>query len=135
MNDFEGINTGKWCVQETLASWEAECPVCGYCLPVAVNFDIKSFKTQVHGLEDFCPSCGEPMFKNEATYREEPRLFTKEAPFVVGCVEPTSKSLVINCEKIVLEQKSLGITADISENIDNIDTVEINGAKFVREVK
>ena len=134
MNNFEGINTGKWCVNETLAGWEAKCPICGYCLPVAVNFDIKSLKTQVHGLEDFCPSCGEAMFKNEAAYIEEPLLFTEEASFAFGRAEPSSKSLVISCEKITLEQRSLGLTVDISESIDNIDTVEINGTRFVREV-
>ena len=135
MNNFEGINTGKWCIKETRAGREAECPVCGYCLPVTINLDLYSFKPQVHGLEDFCPSCGEAMFKNEATYIEEPRLFTKEAGFAVGRAEPSSKSLVISCEKITLEQRSLGMTVDISESIDNIDTVEINGTKFVREVK
>lgn len=128
MNDFEGINTGKWLVRETLTSWEAECPVCGFCVPVAVSFDIERLKHKICGLEDFCPSCNENMFKEEA------KLFTKKADFTVGYAEPTSKSLVINCEKILLEQKSLGITVDISESIDNIDTVEINGAKFVREV-
>jgi hypothetical protein len=128
MNDFKGSNTGKWLVKETLASWEAECPVCGYCLPVAVNFDIMSLETQIHGLEDFCPSCNENMFK------EESKLYTKEAAFAVGSAEPSSKSLVINCEKITLEQRSLGIVIDISESIENIDTVEINGIKFTREV-
>ncbi len=92
-----------------------------------VSFDIKSFETQLCGLEDHCPSCNENMFK------EEPKLFTKEAVFAIGRAEPSQKSLVINCEKITLEQKSLGIIVDISESIDNIDTVEINGAKFVRE--
>lgn len=129
MNDFEGNNTGKWLVKETLAGWEAECPICGYCLPVAVNFDIKSLETQIHGLEDFCPSCGEPMF----TYKEEPKLHTKEAAFAVGQCEPSPKLIVINCEKISLEQRSLGIAVDISESIENIDTVEINGIKFIRE--
>lgn len=129
MNDFEGINTGKWLVRETLTSWEAACPVCGFCVPVAVSFDIERLKHKLCGLEDFCPSCNEDMFK------EETKLFAEEAPFTVGYAKPTSKSLVISCEKIVLEQKSLGITVDISEKIDNIDTVEINGAKFVREVK
>ena len=136
MNNFEGINTGKWWVHEIAHAYdrfEAECPICGYCLPVRVNFNIETLKTQVCGLEDRCPSCNEAMFKNEATYREEPRLFTKEADFAIGSVEPMSKSLVINCERITLEQRSLGITVDISENIDNIDTVEINSAKFVRE--
>ena len=127
MNDFEGSNTGKWLVKETLASWEAECPVCGYCLPVAVNFDIMSLKMQVHGLEEFCPSCNENMFK------EEPKLYTDKETVAFGQLDPGPKSLVINCEKISLEQRSLGIVIDISENIDNIDTVEINGAKFVRE--
>ena len=127
MNNFEGINTGKWLVKETLADWEAECPVCGCCIPLAVNFDIASLTTKVHGLEDHCPSCNENMFK------EEPKLFTKEAPFAVGLLEPSSKSVVINCEKISLEQRSLGIVVDISENIENIDTVEINGIKFIRE--
>lgn len=127
MNDFEGINTGKWLVRETLTSWEAECPVCGFCVPVAVSFDIERLKHKICGLKDFCPSCNEDMFK------EEPQLFTKEAAFAIGRAEPSRKSLVINCERITLEQKSLGITVDISENIDNIDTVEINGAKFVRE--
>ena len=135
MNDFEGINTGKWRVRETLTSWEAECPVCNFCTPVAVDFDIETLRHRIRGLEDFCPRCNEAMFKNEATYREEPRLFTNDTGFAIGRAEPTPKSLVINCEKIVLEQRSLGITVDISENIDNIDTVEINGAKFVREVK
>ena len=129
MNDFEGINTGKWLVRETLTSWEAECPVCGFCVPVAVSFDIERLKHKICGLEDFCPSCNEDMFK------EEPKLCTDKETVAFGQLDPGPKSLIINCEKIVLEQKSLGITVDISENIDNIDTVEINGAKFVREVK
>lgn len=129
MNDFEGINTGKWLVRETLTSWEAECPVCGFCVPVAVSFDIERLKHKLCGLKDFCPSCNEDMFK------EEPKLCTDKETVAFGQLDPGPKSLVINCEKIVLEQKSLGITVDISENIDNIDTVEINGAKFVREVK
>ena len=130
MNDFEGTNTGKWLVREAINGlYEAECPVCGYCLPVAVNFDIMSLKMQVHGLEEFCPSCNENMFK------EEPKLYTDKETVAFGQLDPGPKSLVINCEKISLEQRSLGITVDISENIDNIDTVEINGAKFVREVK
>lgn len=129
MNDFEGINTGKWLVRETLTSWEAACPVCGFCVPVAVSFDIERLKHKICGLKDFCPSCNEDMFK------EESKLFTEEAPFAVGRAEPSRKSLIISCEKITLEQKSLGITVDIAESIENIDTVEINGAKFVREVK
>ena len=92
-----------------------------------------SLKMQVHGLEDFCPSCNEAMFKNEATFKED-QLHTEEATSAVGLLDPGPKSLVINCEKISLEQRSLGIVIDISENIDNFDTVEINGAKFVREV-
>ncbi len=127
MNNFEGINTGKWLVDEATTGFEAKCPICGYCLPVNVNFDIRSLETQVHGLVDFCPSCNENMFK------EEPKLYNKEATFAVGQLEPSSKSLVINCEKISLEQRSLGIVVDISENIENIDTVEINGIKFTRE--
>ena len=129
MNDFGGVNTGKWWVKEIAGLHEAECSVCGYCRPIAVNFDIETLKTKIHGLEDYCPSCNEDMFSDKV------KLFTKEAGLAVGRAEPTPKSLVINCEKIVLEQKSLGITVDISENIDNIDTVEINGTKFVREVK
>jgi hypothetical protein len=128
MNNFVGINTGKWRVSETLTSWEAECPVCGFCAPVAVSFDIERLKHKICGLEDSCPSCNEDMFK------EEPQLFTKEAAFAIGSTEPMSKSLVINCKKITLEQKSLGITVDISESLENVDTVEINGVKFVREV-
>lgn len=127
MNDFGGVNTGKWWVKETAGLHEAECSVCGYCRPVAVGFDIETLTTKIRGLEDYCPSCNENMFK------EEPQLFTKEAAFAVGRAEPMSKSLVINCDKITLEQRSLGITVDISESIDNIDTVEINGVKFVRE--
>ena len=129
MNDFGGVNTGKWWVKEIAGLHEAECSVCGYCRPIAVSFDIETLKTKIHGLEAHCPRCNEDMFSDKT------KLFTKEAGFAIGQAEPTSKSLVINCEKIVLEQKSLGITVDISENIDNIDTVEINGAKFVREVK
>jgi hypothetical protein len=129
MNDFEGINTGKWLVRETLTSWEAECPVCGFCVPVAVSFDIERLKHKICGLKDFCPSCNEDMFK------EEPKLYTDKETVAFGQLDPGAKSLIINCEKIVLEQRSLGITVDISENIDNIDNVEINGAKFVREVK
>lgn len=49
MNDFEGINTGKWLVRETLTSWEAECPVCGFCVPVAVSFDIERLKHKICG--------------------------------------------------------------------------------------
>jgi hypothetical protein len=128
MNDFEGINTGKWLVRETLTSWEASCPVCGFCVPVAVSFDIERLKHKICGLKDFCPCCNEDMFK------EEPKLYTGKETVAFGQLDSGLKSLVINCEKIVLEQKSLGITVDISENIDNIDTVEINGAKFVREV-
>jgi hypothetical protein len=128
MNDFDGINTGKWLVRETLTSWEAACPVCGFCVPVAVSFDIERLKHKICGLKDFCPCCNEDMFK------EKPPLFTKEAAFAIGSTEPMSKSLVINCKKITLEQKSLGITVDISESIENIDTVEINGVKFVRGV-
>lgn len=127
MNDFEGINTGKWLVRETLISWEAACPVCGFCVPVAVSFDVERLKHKICGLKDFCPCCNEDMFK------EEPQLFTKEAAFAIGSAEPSRKSLVINCNKITLEQRSLGITVDISESIDNIDTVEINGVKFIRE--
>ena len=130
MNNFEGVSTGKWRVHTAANGlYEVECPVCGYCLPVAANFDIVSLKTKICGLEDHCPSCNENMFK------EEPKLFTKEASFAVGQAEPSSKSMVINCEKISLEQRSLGIVVDISESIDNIDTVEINGVKFVREVQ
>jgi hypothetical protein len=128
MNDFEGINTGKWLVRETLTSWEAECPVCGFCVPVAVSFDFASLRHKICGLKDFCPSCNENMFK------EESKLYTKGSAFAVGSAEPSSKSLVINCEKITLEQRSLGIVIDISESIENIDTVEINGIKFTREV-
>ena len=130
MNDFEGINTGKWFIREIGGFHEAECSKCGYCMPVAVRFNIETLKTECQQLPVYCPRCDEDMF------RDVSKLYTAEKPkFAVGRAEPTSKSLVINCEKIVLEQKSLGITVDISENIDNIDTVEINGAKFVREVK
>ena len=131
MNDFGGVNTGKWWLHEAVNGLhEAECPACGFCMPVAVSFDIETLKTKVSQLPVYCPKCDADMF------REVPKLYTTEKPrFAVGKAEPTPKSLVINCEKIVLEQKSLGIIVDISENIDNIDTVEINGAKFVREVK
>ena len=102
MNNFEGINTGKWFINEKRDGCEAECPVCGYCLPVTVNLDLYSFKPQVRGLEDFCPSCGEAMFKDEATYVEECRSFIDEASSVVCSTEPSAKSLVINCETIIL---------------------------------
>lgn len=128
MNNFEGISTGKWLVKELAGRHEAECSVCGYCRPVAVSFDIGTLTTKISGLEDHCPRCNENMFK------EEPQLFTKEAAFAIGSVEPSSKSLIINCEKISLEQRSLGIVIDLSESIENIDTVEINGIKFTREV-
>ena len=130
MNNFEGINTGKWHIMETRAGLEAECPVCGYCLPVTVNLDLYSFKPQVHGLEDFCPSCGEAMFKNEATYKEESRPFIYE-----GSAGTSAKSLVLDCEEIILRHRSLGIALDFSESIDNINTIEVNGVKFVREVQ
>ena len=130
MNNFEGINTGRWWLRETVNGLhEAECPLCGFCIPVAASFDIETLQTKFIQLPVYCPKCDEDMF------REVPKLYTTEKPrFAVGQAEPTPRSLVINCEKIVLEQCSLGITVDISENIDNIDTVEINGAKFVREV-
>jgi predicted RNA-binding Zn-ribbon protein involved in translation (DUF1610 family) len=130
MNNFEGINTGKWHISETPTGLEAECPVCGYCLPVTATLDLHFFKPQVNGLEDFCPSCGEPMFKNEATYREESGPFTYK-----GSADKSAKSLVLNCEDIILRHRSLGITLDLSESVDNIDTIEINGVKFVREVQ
>ena len=128
MNDFEGINTGKWQIEEIAPSlFGAICPVCGHHVPVVVDLDYKTLEYQVCGLQEFCPKCNENMFK------EEPKP-TLEAAFAIDFIGPNSKSLVINCEKIVLEQKSLGVIVDISENIDNIDTVEINGVKFVREV-
>ena len=130
MNNFEGANTGKWWLRETVNGLhEAECATCGFCIPVAFSFDIETLKTRFSQLPVYCPKCNEDMFG------EVPKLYTTEKPkFVVGRAEPTSKALVINCEKISLEQRSLGIMIDISENIDNIDTIEINGAKFVREV-
>lgn len=135
MNDFEGTNTGKWLVREaTNGLYEAECPVCGYCLPVAVNFDIMSLKMQVHGLEDFCPSC------NEAMFQKEPELFIEETPFCKTTFakgldpNPYPRQLIIKCDKILLEHNSLGLQVDISDSIENFDTVEINGTKFVREV-
>ena len=128
MNDFEGVNTGHWlvnCLDYNMH--DAQCSFCGYHLPISVHLDIKTFKPELRGLSEHCPKCDKNMFQ------EEPKLFTKEAAFAVGQFEPSSKSLVINCGKITLEQRSLGITVDISESIDNIDTVEINGVKFVRE--
>lgn len=104
------------------------CPVCGFCVPVAVSLDIERRKHKIGGLKDFCPGCKEDMFK------EESQLFIREAPFVVGIAKPSRKDLIINCDKITLEQRSLGIKVDVSESIDNIGTVEINGIKFVREV-
>ena len=128
MNDFEGIDTGKWLIEEiALGMLEAICPICGHHVPVRVDLDYKTLEYQVCGLQEFCPRCHENMFK------EEPKLFTEEAAFIGSRLEPSSKSLVINCDKITLEQRSLGITVDISESIENIDTVEINGVKFVRE--
>jgi hypothetical protein len=128
MNDFEGVETGKWLVREIgHLQYEAVCPVCGYRIPVLIDHDVMTFKYQLYGLRETCPKCNENMFK------KEPKLFTKEAAFI-GSAEPARKSLVINCDKITLELRSLGVTVDISESIDNIDTVEINGVKFVREV-
>lgn len=129
MNDFEGIDTGKWLIEEiALDMLEAICPICGHHVPVRVNLDYKTLEHQVCGLPEFCPRCHENMFK------EEPKS-ALEAAFAIDFVGPNSKLLVINCEKISLEQRSLGIVIDLSENIDNIETVEINGAKFIREVK
>ena len=129
MNDFEGVNTGHWQVDHMdFDMYDAQCSFCGYHIPIAVQLDPRTFKPELSGLREHCPKCNKNMFQ------EEPRLFTKEAAFAVGQPEPSSKSLVINCEKISLEQRSLGITVDISESIDNIDVVEINGVKFVREV-
>jgi hypothetical protein len=129
MNDFEGVNTGHWLVNSLdFNMYDAQCSFCGYHMPVSVHLDIRTFKPELRGLREHCPKCNKNMFQ------EEPKLFTKEAAFAVGQLEPSSKSLVINCDKITLEQRSLGITVDISESIDNIDTVEINGVKFVREV-
>lgn len=130
MNDFEGVETGKWLVREIgHLQFEAVCPACGYRIPVLIDRDVMTLKYQLYGLPEICPKCNENMFK------QEPKLFTEEAVFISGRLEPSSKSLVINCEKIFLEQKSLGIVIDIYESIDNIDTVEINGIRFVREVK
>jgi rRNA maturation protein Nop10 len=129
MNGLEGVETGKWLVKEIgHLQFEAVCPVCGYRIPVLIDHDVMTFRYQLYGLRETCPRCNENMFK------QEPKLFTEEAAFIGSRLEPSSKSLVINCDKITLEQRSLGITVDISESIDNIDTVEINGVKFVREV-
>jgi hypothetical protein len=130
MNDFEGVNTGHWLVNSLdFNMYDAQCSFCGYHIPIAVELDFGTFKPELRGLREHCPRCNKNMFQ------EELKLLTKEAAFAVGQLEPSSKSLVINCEKISLEQKSLGIVIDISESIDNIDTVEINGTRFVREVK
>ena len=130
MNDFEGVNTGHWLVNYLdFNMYDAQCSFCGYRIPIAVELDFRTFKPELRGLKGHCPRCNKNMFQ------EEPKLLTKEAAFAVGQLEPSSKSLVINCEQISLEQKSLGIVIDISESIDNIDTVEINGTRFVREVK
>ena len=131
MNDFEGVNTGHWLVNYLdFNMHDAQCSFCGHHIPVSVHLDIRTFKPELSGLREHCPKCNKNMFQ------EEPKLYaTEKSKFAVGGAEPTPKSLSITCEKIVLEQKSLGIIVDISENIDTIDTVEINGAKFVREVK
>ena len=120
MNDFEGVNTGHWLVTHLEFNMhDAQCSFCGYHMPISVHLDIRTFKPELRGLREHCPKCNKNMFQ------EEPKLFTKEATFAVGQLDPSSKSLVINCDKITLEQRSLGITVDISERIDSIDTVEI----------
>ena len=42
-------------------------------------------------------------------------------------------TLVLNCEEIILAQKSIGFEIDIQDKLDYIDIVIINGIEFVKK--
>ncbi len=128
MNDFEGVETGKWLVREIgHLLYEAVCPVCGYRVPVLVDHDVMTFKYRLYGLHETCPGCHENMFQSEL------ELSTNETGFTINTTDPNSNSIVISCERITLAQNSIGIELDISKNLETVEVIEINGIKFRRE--
>lgn len=56
-------------------------------------------------------------------------------PTSFGCVGiNTRQSVIINADTLKLQQNSIGITIDVSnETLNNIETIEINGFKFTKE--
>ncbi len=133
MNSFENQNTGHWRIEEDRTGYRAVCNFCGSSHSVYVNKDWLTLKVQVAPLHDTCPICHKDMFKEESKIVIEPTEFG-ESHFAIGQGVPQCQELVINCDKITLEQKSLDISFNISNKVENFDKVTINGITFVREI-
>ncbi len=134
--EIQKLDTGHWLIERLPGGYyEARCKFCGKTVPIQVEFDLQVFSYQIYGLDNACYNCKRNMFQ------KEPELFIEETPyckttFAVGLdPNPTPKQVIIKCDKIFLEQNSLGIQVDISDSIENFDIVEINGIKFIREVQ
>lgn len=138
LDEVHALDTGHWLIERLPGGhYEAKCKFCGKTIPICVEFDIQAMSYNVLGLEPTCHNCKRNMFQKEQ------ELFTEETSFCKTIFAngldlnpyPYPQQLVINCDKILLEHNSLGLQVDISNSIENFDTVEINGIKFVREVK
>lgn len=134
LDEVRALDTGHWLIERLPGGYyEAKCKFCGKTIPICVEFDIQAMSYHVHGLEPTCYNCKRNMFQ------EEQELFIEETPFCKTTFaegldpNPYPSQLVIKCDKILLEHNSLGLQVDISDSIENFDTVEINGIKFTRK--
>jgi hypothetical protein len=53
-----------------------------------------------------------------------------EAHLAIGDGIPRQLTAVINCKKIILAQESIGIEINVSESIERIDTIIVNGVEY-----
>jgi len=122
-----------WIVYETFEnnehSFKAQCPHCGYTYEIACSMDLESYEYTTEPLKEGCPLCLKSMRK------------TKETPFIVGSGigrnlldELPPKTLSIDCDTIILNQRSLDISFKLERvNLEKFDNLTINGFTFVRE--
>lgn len=82
-----------------------------------------------------CNSFRNPTNKENESFRVEKvkEKLPLETLYAVGSLKPNT--IVINCEKIIIAQKSVGIEIEATRNIlDKADTIIVNGIEFVKKV-
>lgn len=56
-----------------------------------------------------------------------------EAHLAIGDGIPRPLTTVINCKKIIIAQKSIGVEIDVSENFERTDTIIVNGVEYHKQ--
>lgn len=106
------------------------CPVCGG--KVRQYFD--------HNICECChytlPDSNSMLYSNKTVLYNIDSSGTGIAYGGINPEDLISKTLLIDCELITLHHKELDIEFELKpEKLENIDTIEINGHRFVRDKK